>query len=749
MRTLALFLLIAADFCTPTNGVAQQSLTLQQLFGDDAIQLNSRIDGKWLDNGDFYTTVEKSAAPGDGYDIVSYETGSGERAVIVEAEDLLPDGVSKPLEIADYQWSADRRYLLVFTNARKFRRTDALGDYWLFDLRTGDLRQLGSQAEPASLMYAEFSPDGSQVAYVYRHNLFVEKIDENLAKQLTGDGSERIFNGMGDWANEEEFGIRKGFKWSPDSRRILYWQFDTEGVGTFYMIRNTDDVYSKPIPLQYPKPGTTNSAVRGGTVSVETGETVWFELNGDPRQNYISRMSWADSSDEVLIQYENREQNVNRVLLANVSDGSVRNVFTDRDDAWVEANADPVWLRHGRYFTWLSERDGWRHLYLVSRDGKEVELQSPGDFDIVSVENIDEDGGYVYYIASPDNPTQRYLFRSPLFGKGGAERLTPAAASGWHSYDVAPDSKWTFHTVSSFGSPPVTDVVRLPDHRRARLLVDNPEMRALLAATPLGDDGFVGIDIGDGISLDAWMMKPPAFDPSGKYPLLIYVYGEPAGQTVVDRWGGERYLWHVLLAQQGYIVASIDNRGTPAPRGRAWRKSIHGQVGILASADQAAAVKALIAESSYIDADRIGVWGWSGGGAMTLNAMFRYPDLYTTGIAIASPVDQHLYNSIYQERYMGLPGKNVQGYTQGSPINFAQNLEGNLLIVHGTGDDNVHYQNLEQLADRLIHYNKPFSMMAYPDRRHGIEQKPNTRLHLFTLMTSYLHRHLPVVEDSR
>lgn len=747
MRTLALWVLIAAGLIVSTLAVAQQPLTLPQLFGDDAIRLNERIDSKWLEDGAFYTTVEKSDETADGFDIVRYETGSGERVVIVEASDLLPDDASKPLEIADYQWSADRRYLLVFTNTGKIRRIDALGDYWLLDIDSGDLRQLGEQADASSLMYAEFSPDGSQVAYVYRHNLYVEAVDEPSVSQLTSDGSEQIVNGMGDWVNEEEFGIGKGFKWSPDSRRILYWQFDTAGVGTFYMIKDTDDVYSKPIPLQYPKPGTTNSAVRGGTVSVDTGDTVWFELEGDPRQNYISRMSWADSSAEVLIQYQNREQNVNRVLLADATDGSVRNIFTDRDDAWADANDDPIWLRNGEFFTWLSERDGWRHLYLISRDGSEIKLQSPGDFDIDSVENIDEEGGYVYYIASPDNPTQRYLFRSPLFGDGEAERLTPAAAPRWHSYDIAPGSKWAFHTTSSFGEPPVTDVVSLPDHQTARPLVDNPEMRALLQKTGIGNAEFLKVGIGRGISLDAWMMKPPSFDPSKKYPLLIYVYGEPAGQTAVDRWGGERYLWHVLLTQQGYLVASIDNRGTPAPRGRAWRKSIYGQIGILASADQAAAVKALIAERSYIDADRIGVWGWSGGGAMTLNAMFRYPGLYSTGIAIASPVDQHLYNSIYQERYMGLPDVNVQGYQQGSPINFAQNLEGDLLIVHGTGDDNVHYQNLVQLADRLIHYNKQFSMMAYPDRRHGIELKQNTRLHLFTMMTDYLREHLPPGDD--
>jgi dipeptidyl-peptidase-4 len=242
-------------------------------------------------------------------------------------------------------------------------------------------------------------------------------------------------------------------------------------------------------------------------------------------------------------------------------------------------------------------------------------------------------------------------------------------------------------------------------------------------------------------------MKPPDFDASKKYPLLMYVYSEPAGQTVADRWGGDRYLWHLMLAQRGYVVASVDSRGAAAPRGRDWRRSVYGQIGILASADQAAAVRKLLADRPYLDPGRVGVWGWSGGGAMTLNALFRYPEIYSTGIAVASPVDQMLYNSIYQERYMGLPADNPAGYRDGSPVNFAQNLAGHLLIVHGTGDDNVHYQNAEQLVNRLVSLNKPFSLMAYPDRTHGISEGANTRLHLFSLITRFLDEHLLPARD--
>ncbi|MCH8686732.1 S9 family peptidase [Pedomonas mirosovicensis] len=724
------------------------TLTLKAIYGPDAVKLDDSLVTKWFEAGKAYTAIEKSATVAGGVDLVRYETASGKRSVLVDASWLVPAGAKVPLQISDYDWSTDRAQVLLFVRAPGARRGNPAGDYWLFDLKTKALHRLGGDAAQYSLLYATFSPDGRRIAYVCGNNLFVETVADGSITQLTQDGGTLILNGRSDVAYEEEFSLGKAFEWSPDSRRIAYWRFDTSGVGTFYLINNTDGIYSKPIPQQYPKPGTTISAVQVGTVSVEGGATTWFAIPGDPRQRYIPRMSWADSSSEVLIQHLNRLQNRNEVLIGKATDGSVRQVFLDEDAAWVNVNDRPAWIK-GRWFTWLSERDGWRHLYLVSRDGKKVELRTPGDFDVVSIENIDPEHGTVTYIASPTNVTQRYLYRASLTGAPKLERLTPAGQEGYHAYDIAPDGRWAFHTVSRFGSPPVTDIVSLPQHKSVRTIAGNAAMHSFVEGLAREKTEFFKVDIGGGTLLDAWMMKPPGFDPEKKYPLLVYVYSEPAGQTVADSWGGDRYLWHLMLSQQGYLVASVDSRGAAAPRGREWRKSIYRQVGIQASADQAAAVRAMLASRPYIDADRIGVWGWSGGGAMTLNAMFRYPDLYKTGIAVAAPANQRLYNAIYQERYMGLPEDNAKGYAEGSPINFAQNLKGNLLIIHGTGDDNVHYQNLEQLVDRLVASNRQFQMMAYPDRSHGISEKPGTRLHLFTLMTNYLHEHLPAGAQAR
>ena len=737
------FSLLAALVAMQAGAESKSLLSVDRIFHDEEFELNEPVSSKWLAEGASYTTVEESKSTPDGFDIVQHDSASGEQTILVDASRLVPEDAETPLEIKDYSWSDDGRFILISTNTVKFRRYKPLSDYWLLNLDDWSLRQIGTAARPSTLMYAKFSPDSQHIAYLYENNIYLESIDGKTVGAMTTDGSELIVNGTGDWVNEEEFGLRDGFKWSPDSRRICYWQFDTEGVGTFYMMKNTGDVYSHPIPLQYPKAGTTNSASRVGVVEIETAETVWVQLDDDPRQNYIPQMSWADNSEQLIIQYVNRLQNRNRVILADAKDGTTQDIFTDTDEAWLDVNEDLKWFDEGKYFTWLSERDGWRHLYRVSRDGRDIKLLTPGDFDIISIQNIDTDDGWVYYIASPDDNAARYLYRSPLRGEPGMKRLTPAETSGFHSYRISPDSKWAFHTVSTFAEPPTINLVSLPGHKEQRNIVENNKVAALLDATPRGEVEFFRIGIGDGVELDGWMMKPPGFDPQKSYPLLIFVYGEPAGQTVLNRWSTDRGLWHLMLTQQGYIVASIDSRGTPAPRGRDWRKSIYRQIGIQSPADQVAAVRALLDERPYLDRQRVGSWGWSGGGQMTLSALFRYPDVYHVGLAIAFVSDQRLYDTIYQERFMGLPADNEEGYRLGSPITHAAGLEGDLLLIHGTADDNVHFQSTEQLVDKLIELNKTFDLMIYPDHSHSLDEKETTKRHLYGLMTEFLNENLP------
>jgi dipeptidyl-peptidase-4 len=436
-----------------------------------------------------------------------------------------------------------------------------------------------------------------------------------------------------------------------------------------------------------------------------------------------------------MIQQLNRLQNTNWVWIGNVGTMKLTNILTDTDKTFLDIHDNIKWLDNEKYFTWTSEKDGWLHLYLVSRDGKVNTPITNGNIDVVSINCIDGKGGYVYYIASPENFTQRYLFRSRIDGKGNAERVTPSNLAGQNSYQISDNAKWAIHTFNNVVTPPQISLISLPSHKEIRLFENNAKSKQRFDQLGLNPKEFFKVDIGE-VILDAWMIKPVGFDPSKKYPVIFYVYGEPAGTTVQDSWGGGD-LWHQYMAQQGYIVMSVDNRGTRVPRGAEFRKCIYRQIGILASADQAKAAQKIVSMFNYVDSKRVGIWGWSGGGQMTLNCLFRYPEIYSTGIAVSFVSDQRLYDNIYQERYMGLLEDNKEGYRDGSPINFAKNLKGNLMIIHGTADDNVHYQSFEMLVNELIRNNKLFSMMSYPMRSHGINERGNTSLHLRETMEKF------------
>ncbi len=699
---------------------------------------------EWLEEGSGYTTLEYSGAAHDKVNFVKYDAATGTRTVLIKSDNLIPEGKDIPLEIDHYSWSPDGSCLLLFTNTVRVWRTNTKGDYWIYDLQNEKLKQIGTFAKPSTLMFAKFSPDGEKVGYVVENNIFIEDLVTGDIIQLTDDGSDKLVNGTFDWVYEEEFMIRDGFRWSPDSKKIAYWQIDDSGVGEFCLINNTDSIYPRIITIPYPKVGQLLPSARIGVIPADGGETVWMKTDGYPRDHYIPRMEWAASSEEIVFQYMKRLQNKNRVVLGDVQTGNVRTIYTETDEAWVDVVDDFQWIEGGKYFTWISEKSEWRHIYMVSRDGKEIRQITRGNFDVISVEKIDEQGGYIYFIASPDNPTQRFLFRIKIDGREEPERLTDLK-KGTHSYDISPDARWAIRTWSDFETPPTTDLVSLPEHKTQRILVENKRLKSSIDKLYKPKNEFFRVEIGDGVKLDGWMMKPYNFDQSKKYPVLFYVYGEPAGSTVRDNFHLRQYLWHTMLTHKGYIVISIDNRGTNTPSGREWRKCIYKKIGILAPADQAKAAEK-IGEWKFIDKDRLAIWGWSGGGSMTLNALLQYPEIYHTGIAVASVPDQKLYDAIYQERYMQTPKLNQEGFAKGSPITYAENLEGNLLIIHGTGDDNVHYQGMEKLVNEFIRYNKQFTMMAYPNRSHGIYEGQGTTLHLYTLVTNFLLEKMPPEE---
>ena len=689
---------------------------------------------QWTKDGNSYLQVQ------NGSIVQTAISDPSKQNVVVNAQLLTPKGRTGPIAVRSFTFSEDSKKALIYTNTKKVWRYDTRGDYWLADLSAKTLKQIGTAQPASSLMFAKFSPDASKVAYVSGHNIFTEDVTSGKVVKLTSDGTKRLINGTFDWVYEEELDCRDGFRWSPDSKSIAYWQLDANKTRNYLMLNTTDSLYPFTVPVEYPVVGQDPSRCRIGVISLGNNKTTWMKVPGDDVQHYIPRMEWAANSSELIIQQLNRRQNESKIMLCNTNFGTVKTVSTETDKAWIDAKPEAVgwdWIEQGKSFLWLSEKDGWRHIYNISRNGRE-KLLTKGDFDVISVERIDEKNGLIYFMASPDNATQAYLYKINLNGSGNAERVTPKEQPGTHNYDISPNGKIALHYFSNSSTYPTSDLVSLPDHQiiggkntstPKNAMVNKPE--------------FFKVKTADGVTMDGWMIKPANFDSTKKYPIVFYVYGEPASQTVKDSYGtGFNRLYIGSMANDGYIYASVENRGSPAPKGREWRKAIYHQIGLLNIRDQAMAAKEIL-KRAYVDTSRVAVWGWSGGGSSTLNLMFQYPEIYKTGISVAAVDNQLNYDNIYQERYMGLLPEDKHYFVEGSPLNYAKNLRGNLLIVHGTGDDNVHYNNAEQMINELIKNNKVFQLMSYPNRTHSISEGAGTSRHLASTYTQFLKEHCP------
>jgi dipeptidyl-peptidase-4 len=700
---------------------------------------------KWAKDGSSYYRTEAG-------EIVKYSLPQNTKTVVVAKDKLKPEGRPASLNVRNFIFSADEQKVLIYTNTKKVWRLDTRGDYWVYNMSDGSVKQLGKSLPVSSLMFAKFSPDGNKAAYVSNYNLYVEDIATGQVKQLTTDGTRQLINGTFDWAYEEEFFCRDGFRWSPDSKQLAYWQIDAKNTKDYEMINTTDSIYPKVIPVEYPVAGEAPSPYKIGVVDIATAQTKWMTIPTDPvLQTYVPRMEWAANNNELVIQHLNRKQNESELMICNAATGASNTIYTEKDSAWIDIlpswDNDYImggwdWLNGGKEFLWASEKDGWRHLYRVTRDGKKETLITAGNYDVMDIVRIDEKGGYVYFMASPTNATQEYLYRTKLDGKGKAEPVSPANQQGTHNYNISPDAKYAFHNFSNYYTPPSSEWITLADHKGIN---GENKVNDMVAKSDKSKSSieFFKITSSEGIEMDAWRTKPANFDSTKKYPVVFYVYTEPAGQNVKDQYGvGNNFLYQGDMAKDGYVYISIDNRGTPVPKGSKWRKCVYRKIGLINIRDQALAAKEIL-KWPWIDSTRVGVWGWSGGGSATLNLMFQFPEIYKTGIAVAAVANQLTYDNIYQERYMGLPQENKQDFINGSPITYAKNLKGDLLYIHGTGDDNVHYANAEQLINELVKYNKQFQLMSYPNRTHSISEGAGTFQHLSTLFTSYLKQHCP------
>ena len=728
------------------KAVRDPIVTLDRIYKDKDFQSDWFGGTVWLEDGSGYTLIEKTGESEDHRSVVKYDPETGASAVLISAEDVTPEGSEKPVKIESVQWSADGTKALIYANSKRVWRYKTQGDYWILDITSKAFHKLGAGFPASSLMFAKFSPDGTRVAYVQKtgkkiHDIYVENITTQEKTRLTSDGSETIINGTFDWVYEEELGLRDGFRWSPDGTKIAYWQLDASGVKDFTLINNTDSLYPELTTFSYPKVGETNSAAKVGVVSASGGETTWMAIDGDPRNHYLAWMEWTANSDEIAVQQLNRRQNTNKLILAKVTNGESRTVFTDSDDAWLDAVNDFRWLDDGKAFLWVSEQGGWRQLLRVSRDGQTV-TKITGDYDVMRIRRIDLAAGTVYFDASPDNPRQQYLYKVNITDGKPAVRLTPGDEPGHHGYDVSADGAYAFQTSSARDKATTIRMIRLADHTAVKTFVDNAALQAKYDTLDKGRLEQFQVTVDDGQDLHGVIRFPADFDASKKYPVIFYVYGEPWSSTGSDRWYADSELWHIMMTQKGYIFVTLDNRGQPMPKGRAWRKSIYRKLGLVNVDDQAMAAKKLTAQRPYMDADRMGIWGHSGGGTSTLHALFRHGDVFKVGVSRAPVPDIRLYDTIYQERYSGILPDDADYYEKSVAINYAGGLTGKLLLIHGTGDDNVHYQGSERLINKLIEEGIQFDFFAYPNRTHGIREGKNTTHHLMTMQTNYFLTHL-------
>jgi len=719
--------------------MSAQAQPLRKDFNDIIDRLDAPAGGinitrlKWLPGSHDFWVSEA-----EGVFVVNADDMNDKKLVLTTVQ-IKAAGLTTGIE--DIVWNNNRDKILIFTNSSRVWRVNSKGDFWYFDLQNGNGRQLGKNLPSSSLQFAKFASTNDKVAYVSKHNLYTETLQGGAITQLTTDGTDRIINGTFDWAYEEELSVRDGFSWSPDGANIAFWHVDATTTKNHLLINNTDSLYPFIKPVEYPKAGQRPSSVKIGVINVKSHKTEWMQVPGEPDNNYIPRMTWAGNTEVMALQL-NRLQNQATFYLCNISSGKATEIFNEKPQTgWIEQfnmlDWDApwwVWIDDFKSFIRTNEIDGWLHIYKISHDGKTVQLLTKGNYDANFVA-YDRSTGDIYFDATPYDATQNYLYKINVNG-GDTVRVTPQVFNGTNNYRFSPDAKYALHINANITRNYNFRLVHLPDHKKIY---------------PVADDKFTTADLGfklekfkvktvDDVEMDGIMAKPNDFDPTKKYPVFFFVYGEPASAVANDVPDFNGYISELI--PQGYIGIAMDNRGTPVMKGAAWRMAVYKKMGIVNTRDQAMAAKEIL-KWPFIDSSRVAVHGWSGGGAMTLNLLFRYPEIYKTGVAVSAVTDQHFYDNIYTERYMGLPQDDSAAYAQSSPITFAKNLQGHLLYMHGTGDDNVHYKNAENLINELIRQGKTFNLMIYPNRTHGIYEGKGTSAHVAKTFVKFIQEYCP------
>jgi dipeptidyl-peptidase-4 len=730
VKGYALLLFTFLFICSSISQERPKEFTVEDIFGTTKFFSKTIRGFQWMKGGMAYSFLEMDTVKKQT-DLWMHDVATGGKTLIVSADSLVLKEGDSPFRIQNYVWSPDWKKIL-FTGTLPARALKTGGNFFLYDLEARSFNQLTDADE--TQVNVKFSPDGSMIGFVRGNNIFILDHSTGTETQLTFDGGDHVINGHFDWVYEEEFGIIDGWQWSPDGQYIAYWQLDEHRVPEF-PIMDFVPLHQEVKRMRYPKAGDPNSVVRIGVVSLSSKNTTWVDI-GEPldstQDTYIPRIQWTNKAGLLAVQKLNRRQNRLDLMLADINTGKTKTILTETERTWIEIRDDVRFLEKSDMFVWSSERDGFLHLYLYDMNGKLVRQLTQGKWPVDRLLAVDENAKTVYFLAAVTSPLERDVY-SVNFNGMGFKRITKE--KGTNNALFEPDASVFLHTFSDAGTPPR---ISLRKNEGSLIRVVEEGTIESLKDYKVSLKTFFTFKTSDGVELNGWMIKPIDFDPQKKYPVLQYVYGGPGSQTVRNMWEGGNFLWYQVLAQKGYIIVSVDGRGT-GMRGKSFESITYKNLGKWETNDQIEAARYL-SSLSYVDATRIGIWGWSYGGYMTLMSTLLGAEVFKAGISGAPVTHWKFYDTIYTERYMLRPEENPEGYEQSAPVTHAKKLKGNLLIIHGTSDDNVHWQNTVTMADALIKEGKQFQTMFYPGHMHGVGGK--ARVHLYEMMTNFLMERL-------
>lgn len=704
----------------------KKDITLEEIWLEYKFMPEFVEGGKSMEDGEHYTIVEDN-----GISKYAYATGKKVDG-LVKPGDITPKGDTSAVDIANYNFSLDEGKVVIGTESEKIYRRSSKAIFHVLDLKTKDFQLL---TDKGKVSHATVSPTENKVAYVWENDLYVKDLTNGKEIAITSDGEwNHIINGMCDWVYEEEFEFTKAFQWSPDGKYIAYYRFDESEVREFSMDYYGGRLYPKQYQFKYPKAGEKNSDVEIYIYSLENSKSVKIDI-GNEKDQYIPRIKWMANPEKLCVFKMNRLQNSLELLEADAKNGSTVTFFSETSDTYIEIHDNLRFLKDGKHFIWTSEMSGYNHIYKYPLNGKAGKQITEGKWDVTKLHGVDEENELIYYQSAEQGPQFRAEYVIDFKGKD-KKKLTEN--TGMNDAEYSEGFKYFINTFNSANSPGEI-VLYNSEGKHIRTLVDNKKLKDLMKEYAITDKEFFSFSTSTGVQLNAWMIKPSNFDESKKYPVFVTIYGGPGSNTVSDEFGSFNYFWHEMLAQKGYIIVSVDNRGTGA-RGREFKNCTYQQLGKYETIDQIEAAKYL-GTLSYVDAKRIGIQGWSYGGYLSSLCITKGADYFKAAIAVAPVTNWRFYDSIYTERYMRTPQKNADGYDDNSPINHVEKLKGEYLLVHGTADDNVHFQNTTEMINALVRANKQFDLFVYPDKNHGI-YGGTTRYHLYTKMTNFILENL-------